>query len=585
MLFLIVSVITFGLLLCGIGCFFARLFGYTSPRNPWIYFWLGLFVTGTSSIFASLFVSISDISLIIFFIIGIGGLPFFLCEYKISTMQCHNIEIKFFIYVVFSFLVAIAFLAAFLVWPSIAYDADLYHAQAIRWYNEYGTPFGLGNLHSRLAFNSLWLSVAALFDNGFWDGRSAWIMPVLALLGGILYFLHELIFSRRKGTRFYAVCMLVYICLKSQGSVITSSLYPDFPAFGLSASIIIPSLYYDFPVHILNAIVVLEVYCLFINYERNLSKQNIREAIMILMLSVCSFMIKPIGAVTLLFSGLLVLFLLARNKKQSISSYIIIFAPALCAFTIWVIKNAFLSGYLMYPLPYFAMPFDWTMPFELANSNYKAVLAWARMPGPNFMQSLENGFSFWFLPWITSNIKSSDFIMLAVFPSILSILFWFFVIRYASIKKASYFLIWVLFSVIYWFKSAPDLRFGDGFFWVCLGVPFLFLYSDASRFSIVNFWRNPKIRITFFYICCSCIFFSIVMCHISSVKNLLTIGTIPSRPIKEYTVNTTPPFTVWMPKNGDQTGNSPLPSTPYVPNNIEMREPGNLGKGFRPIRH
>ena len=73
---------------------------------------------------------------------------------------------------------------------------------------------------------------------------------------------------------------------------------------------------------------------------------------------------------------------------------------------------------------------------------------------------------------------------------------------------------------------------------------------------------------------------------LSPERNLFTIGTIPSRPVKEYVVNTAVPFTVWIPDsdgNDDRTGNSPLPSTTSAPSNLEMREPGNLGKGFRPI--
>ncbi len=37
----------------------------------------------------------------------------------------------------------------------IHYDTGLYHAQSIRWIEEYGVVKGLGNLHCRLAYNSL----------------------------------------------------------------------------------------------------------------------------------------------------------------------------------------------------------------------------------------------------------------------------------------------------------------------------------------------------------------------------------------------------------------------------------------------
>jgi hypothetical protein len=74
----------------------------------------------------------------------------------------------------------------------------------------------------------------------------------------------------------------------------------------------------------------------------------------------------------------------------------------------------------------------------------------------------------------------------------------------------------------------------------------------------------------------------------SSKRDLFLTGSIPSRPVKEYTVDTAYPFNVWIPLDpkDDRTGNSPLPSTPHIPpTNLEMREPGNLGKGFRARQH
>jgi len=573
MLFLFVSVTAFGLSLCGAGCLFCRLFGYSSPRNPWIYFWVGFFIISTLSMLASLFVPINLVSLVIFFIIGAAGLPLFYREYKRAAAQFDSLEKKIFIFIAFLVFVVITCFGAHTSWTG-AYDTDLYHAQIIRWYNEYGTSPGLGNLHTRLAFNSSWLSLAALFDNGIWDNRSAWIMPALWLSGSILYCLYELIFSRKNGTRLYILCILVWI-----GLLILVGFYDGATA---------PSLYYDTPVHILNAIIILEAYYILSSYSgKNLSKNEIQNSTNILMLSTGAFMIKPIGAVSLLFSGLLALYLLLRNTKQSVSSWCIIFTPALCAFAVWVTRNLFLSGYPLYPLPIFAMPFDWAMSFGAVNGTYLDALAWARMRGPDNRQSLENGFLYWFIPWLIWNLRSKIFLALSFLPSLFSPLLWFLVIRYTKVKKALYFFIWTFFSIIYWFVTAPAIRFGDGFFWVWLGTAFLFLAPDSSPFKIANLWKNPKIRIAFFYFLGLCMVCEIGSTALSSQRNLLSIGTIPSRPVKEYNIDTVPPFNVWIPldPDDDRTGNSPLPSSNYAPNNLEMREPGNLGKGFRIRRY
>ena len=43
------------------------------------------------------------------------------------------------------------------------YDTKLYHGQAIRWIEEYGIVKGLGVLHNRLAYNSAFMCLQALF--------------------------------------------------------------------------------------------------------------------------------------------------------------------------------------------------------------------------------------------------------------------------------------------------------------------------------------------------------------------------------------------------------------------------------------
>lgn len=52
------------------------------------------------------------------------------------------------------------------------YDSDLYHAQDIRWIEEYGVVPGLGNLHERFAYNSSFFALSALYSMKFLTGRS-----------------------------------------------------------------------------------------------------------------------------------------------------------------------------------------------------------------------------------------------------------------------------------------------------------------------------------------------------------------------------------------------------------------------------
>ena len=77
------------------------------------------------------------------------------------------------------------FLAVSALWPS-SYDDYLYHAQALRWTEEYGAVRGLGNLHCRLAYNSAFLSLQALFSwrDAAFPGKGAGIS--LHTMNGLL---------------------------------------------------------------------------------------------------------------------------------------------------------------------------------------------------------------------------------------------------------------------------------------------------------------------------------------------------------------------------------------------------------------
>lgn len=52
------------------------------------------------------------------------------------------------------------------------YDTGLYHAQAIKWIEQYGVVPGLGNLHCRLGYNSAAFPLTALFSFAWLGGQS-----------------------------------------------------------------------------------------------------------------------------------------------------------------------------------------------------------------------------------------------------------------------------------------------------------------------------------------------------------------------------------------------------------------------------
>ncbi len=70
-------------------------------------------------------------------------------------------------------------------------DTGLYHAQTIRWIETFPVVPGLGNLHSRLAYNSSWLTLNALFSFAFLGGQSYHSLPGLIVLITCAQLLHR----------------------------------------------------------------------------------------------------------------------------------------------------------------------------------------------------------------------------------------------------------------------------------------------------------------------------------------------------------------------------------------------------------
>jgi hypothetical protein len=516
--------------------------------------------------FSSLFFPVNTISLMVFLAVGIAGLPLLYREYKRFRESEKSIEresktlITLFMYCAVAFLFGITLLLSVTDLMGGNYDTGLYHAQTVRWINEYGTPPGLGNLHSRLAFNSSWHSFAALLDNGPWDNRSECLLPALCWIGAFLYFFHEFLFARKKGIRLYAFCILVW----SSYAVVY----------------IYPNLNYDMPVHVINAIVALEAYYMLAGTLNKPLEERTNGMTGILMLSTGAFMIKPIGAVSLLFTVILTIFLILQNKKP-FSAWVKIFCPAILVLLVWMTRNILLSGYPLYPLPILPLPLDWTMTHADVQGNYTDILGWARMPGPGYRESLDNGFLFWFKPWLANNLRSWDFLVWTVFPFLLSSFFWVLSVRVARSKKAFFFMIWSNLNILYWFLTAPSSRFGNGFFWVTLALSLLFLFPSESRFDFSALWNHKIIRWTFRYVWILAIIGIMGRTALSSKRSFFSLGSAQSFPVKEYTVEADIPWTIWIPLGqDDRTGNSPLPSAPG-PVNLEMRQHGDLGQGFR----
>jgi hypothetical protein len=348
-----------------------------------------------------------------------------------------------------------------------------------------------------------------------------------------------------------------------------------------------PGLYFDNPPHTLNAIVLLEIYRLIHNPTKNADKSSTY----IMMLSSLSFLIKPITALSLIFCFMTTSYILLKYHKRNILTWIKVYMPALLAGCTWVARNIILSGYPLYPLPVLALNLDWAMTAQHVQNNFNDIIAWARMPGPYYLESLKHGFVFWFKPWLASKLKYVGFWLFITLPFVFSLFLWVKTLINCCSKEKILFFMWSFLSILYWFLSSPDFRFAFGFFATFFALSILFYIPLNSAPPLTWLFSSSKIRLASLIICGVIILLDIGLNMIRPMHSLIYIGTIPSLSVKEYIIRSasSPSFAVWIPANEgeDRCGNSPIPSSPYyvkVLNNLDMRAPGNFGKGFRPIK-
>ncbi len=341
-------------------------------------------------------------------------------------------------------------------------DTGIYHAQAIRWMEEYPAVAGLGNLHSRFAYNSHWLVLNAVFSLAFL-GRTS-----LHLVGAMLFGLAVWDFGnglRRwlLGERSIANSLrilflpLSFYLLGSQ----TSSPGTDLPVI-LMLWLIVP-----------------------LWLEQGSTSQQKSEMRNLFLFSAAVFLVtvKLSALPLLLLAGWLVL-VDVRHRPGRILRWgflgLVLLLP-------WLARNVILSGYLVYPFPSLdLLNVDWKIPYETALREAQIIRAWARLPNVDASVVLQMPLSEWLPIWFNDHTSNQRLILVLAAASPLGMAGVWLLARFKKWYPADQALTWMgvyLFSAagaLYWLFNAPDLRFGYGWVILLIALPLAGLMSGLS---------------------------------------------------------------------------------------------------------
>lgn len=344
-------------------------------------------------------------------------------------------------------------------------DTNLYHAQCIRWLEEYGILKGLANIQSRAAYNSSAFCLSALYSMKYVFGQSMHaVQGFMALLLGCLCLDIRMFFKRKKPvlSDFVRLGAIYYLTL-------------------LHREIMSPSS--DF-------VVMITLFYIMIMWLDLLER---REASAVPYSLLC---VAGGYAVTLkLTSGLILILLvkpvamLVREKKgKEILTYLFL---GLLVIAPYLIRNVVISGWLIYPLTALDLfDVDWKVPAELVNADSFQIRTWGK--GIHAYE-LYGGPAIWWPNWFMTTLSSTEKILILADLAALPV-FVFLLIRQMKEKSAEKWdkllvMATAVASFLFWQFSAPLVRYGYAYILSLVLLVFGELY--------IEFWKNKRNTVLF----------------------------------------------------------------------------------------
>ena len=355
------------------------------------------------------------------------------------------------------------------------FDTGLYHAQSIRWIEEYGVVPGLANLQARFAYNSAAFPLTALYSMKFLFGQSLHTTAgFFAFLSACLTVDIYRVFTERK----VEVSDYIRLGLVFYLSIIYSQMVS--PASDYYAQLLI-----------------FDCVILWLDTHEGCKERNEKESAepyaLLCILMVFAVTIKFSVGLMLLLVILPAVMLLKEKKGREIAVSILSGITILLPF---LIRNVVISGWLVYPstiMNFFSV--DWKVP--KGQVQYDAMEIGVYGKGINDVTKWDTPFSQWIRPWF-DGLKGLEkvFVLATVLCLVTGIIYllvtWLHYCKKRTNKPDICFTL--IFSVIsistvFWFVQAPLIRYGYAYILLMPCLLCGYLYALLQN----KFKSNPRL--------------------------------------------------------------------------------------------
>lgn len=341
----------------------------------------------------------------------------------------------------------------------IHYDTGLYHAQSIRWMEEYGVVKGLGNLHCRLAYNSASFALSALYSMAFLGGQSyhcaaGWLAFVLA---AVCLRIGKSLRAGRLRTSDFARVMCVYYLVNIFDEMIS-------PAS-------------DYFMVLLAFYIVIRFLELLESGERTILPYGL-----LCVLGVFLMTVKLSAAFVLLLTIYPAVRLLREKRWGETGVYL---GLGLTAALPFFIRNVVISGWLVYPFTQIDL-FDviWKIPKGLADYDAREIQVYGR--GYTDVRQFEIPIREWLPGWFRALAGSDKLLVMMAAVSVLILLLYAAGMVLGWWKRRWELLLvqgMVTSSFVFWLCTSPLIRYGCVWVYLTVAVVYGGIY-DTVLYSV-----------------------------------------------------------------------------------------------------
>lgn len=435
----------------------------------------------------------------------------------------------------------------------IHYDTGLYHAQSIRWIEEYGIIPGLGNLHSRLAYNSASFCLSAMYSFSFL-GRQSY-----HCCAGFLAFL------------------LALTCMEGVSRGRANS--PRLSDFARIMGIYYLMIIFDEIVSpASDYFMVLSVFFLVIRWLDLIEK---KEKCYLPYALLC---VMGVWIVTLKLSGALILLLTVKPAVQMIKEKrgkeIILFTGAgLLTAIPFLIRNVILSGWLLYPFTFIDLfDFPFKIPKGMADYDSKEIQVWGR--GFSDVTRFDEPVSVWLPQWAASLDAVNKVFLLLAFSGIVMFVFLCIYVLWKRKKDMPDILLVMStmgISFLFWLTSAPLIRYGCVYLWLFPVLIWGFCYMKISP-------GLDRYKLFFIMVVLAGIYktgaFAVEIAESATADHLINQQDYENFETIAYELHG---YTFYYPAEGDRTGYRDFPSAPVKAEDIFLGD--TIKEGFKDVIH